>query len=164
MDCPLHQFRRQIRFQDFCEFCACQRRKRKWFFRCLYQESDHICQNIWSIKRRKLGKSNIGTTVPLDLKITIERSETDTDEIHESISNFINFGSVVDVLADDQDYECYLMKVNRKPFVLKKEGRDVLGGTFPAGAEAVEGICYDRCENNPFCINLSLKKRRLLTL
>jgi hypothetical protein len=34
------------------------------------------------------------------------------------------------------------MKVNRKPFVLKKEGRDVLGGTFPAGAEAVEGICY----------------------
>jgi hypothetical protein len=58
MDCPLHQFRRQIR------------RKRKWFFRCLYQESDHICQNIWSIKRRKLGKSNTGTTVPLDLKLT----------------------------------------------------------------------------------------------
>jgi hypothetical protein len=41
------------------------------------------------------------------------------------------------------------MKVNRKPFVLKKEGRDVWGGTFPAGAEVVEGFYYDRCENNP---------------
>jgi hypothetical protein len=75
----------------------------------LYQESDHICQNIWSIKRRTLGKSNIGTTVPLDLKITIERSETDTVEIHENISNLINIGSVVAVLADHPDYEYYLI-------------------------------------------------------
>ena len=56
---------------------------------------------------------------------TIERSETDTDKIHENISNLINIGSVVAVLADDPDYEFYLMKVNRKPFVLKKEDRDV---------------------------------------
>jgi hypothetical protein len=41
---------------------------------------------------------------------TIERSETDTDEIHENISNLINIGSIVDVLADDPDYEFYLMK------------------------------------------------------
>ena len=89
---------------------------------------------------------------------TIERSETDTDEIHENISNLINIGSVVAVLADDPDYEFYLMKVNRKPFVLKKEGRDVWGGTFPAGAEVVEGFYYDRCENNPFLYKLIPKK------
>jgi hypothetical protein len=59
----------------------------------------------------------------------------------------------VDVLADDPDYEFYLMKVNRKPFVLKKEGRDVWGGTFPAGAEVVEGFYYDRCEN-PYFVSL----------
>lgn len=51
------------------------------------------------------------------------------------------------------------MKVNRKPFVLKKEGRDVWGGTFPAGAEVVEGFYYDRCENNPFLYKLIPKKR-----
>jgi hypothetical protein len=40
---------------------------------------------------------------------TIERSETDTDEIHENISNLINIGSVVAVLADHPDYEYYLI-------------------------------------------------------
>ena len=95
---------------------------------------------------------------------TIERSETDTAEIHEHISNLINIGSVVAVFADDPDYEFYLMEVNRKPFVLKKEGRDVWGGTFPAGAEVVEGFYYDRCENNPFLYKLIPKKARLFTL
>ena len=71
---------------------------------------------------------------------TIERSETDTDKIHENMSNLINIGSVVAALADDPDYEFYLMKVNRKSFVLKKEGRDVWDGTFPAGAEVGEGF------------------------
>jgi hypothetical protein len=46
------------------------------------------------------------------------------------------------------------MKVNRKPFVLKKESRDVWGGTFPAGAEVVEGFYYDWCENDPFLYKL----------
>ena len=64
---------------------------------------------------------------------TIERSETDTDEIHENISNLINIGSVVAVLADDPDYEFYVMKVNRKLFVLKKEGRDVWVVLFQLG-------------------------------
>jgi hypothetical protein len=85
---------------------------------------------------------------------TIERSETDTDEIHENISNLINIGSVVAVFADDPDYEFYPMKVNRKPFALKKEGRDVWGGTFPAGTEVVEGFC----ENNPFLYKFIPKK------
>jgi hypothetical protein len=39
------------------------------------------------------------------------------------------------------------------------------GGTFPAGAEVVEGFYYDRCENNPFLYKLiPKKKRRLFTL
>ena len=64
---------------------------------------------------------------------SIEHSETDTDENHENISNLINIGSGVAVLADDPDYEFYLMKVNRKPFVLKKECRDVWVVLFQLG-------------------------------
>ena len=50
------------------------------------------------------------------------------------------------------------MKVNRKPFVLKTEGRDVWDSTFPAGAEVVEGFYYDKCENDPFLYKLIPKK------
>ena len=50
------------------------------------------------------------------------------------------------------------MKVKRKPFVLKTEGRDVWGSTFPAGAEVVKGFYYDRCENNPFLYKFIPKK------
>ena len=53
----------------------------------------------------------------------------------------MNIFQTLTIFADDPDYEFYLMEVNRKPFVLKKEGRDVWGGTFPAGAEVVEGFC-----------------------
>ena len=56
------------------------------FNKCFYtgspfrkQDNITICDNpnplsrfyvLWSIKRRKLGKSNTGTRVPLDLKMT----------------------------------------------------------------------------------------------
>ena len=66
----------------------------------------------------------------------------------------MNIFQTLSIFADDPDYEFYLMEVNRTPFVLKKEGRDVWGGTFPAGAEVVEGLC----ENNPFLYKLIPKK------
>ena len=50
------------------------------------------------------------------------------------------------------------MKVNKKPFVLQHDSRDVWGGVFPSGAEVIEGFYYDRCENNPLIYKLIPRK------
>jgi hypothetical protein len=42
------------------------------------------------------------------------------------------------VLADDDEYDYYLMKVSKVPFQLERVDNDEWGNTFPVGANVVQ--------------------------
>jgi hypothetical protein len=58
--------------------------------------------------------------------------------------------SRVAVLADDDEYDYYLMKVSKVPFQLERVENDDWGNTFPVGANVVRGYYYNRRKQNPF--------------
>jgi hypothetical protein len=49
-----------------------------------------------------------------------ERDSNDYMYENESVSDLVTIGSVVAVLADDDEYDYYLMKVSKVPFQLER--------------------------------------------
>jgi hypothetical protein len=65
----------------------------------------------------------------------------------------------VAVLADDDEYDYYLMNVSKVPFQLEHVENDDWGNTFPVGANVVRGYYYNRRKQNPF--KYELVRRRV---
>lgn len=118
---------------------------------CLIRNScSQICKN-----KKFIGQSKVLKMKEISSR-NLDQSDTDLEEValRENISNLVEIGSVIAVLADDPDYEYYIMKVNQKSRVLERERCDVWGGRFPAGAAVVEGFFYDRSTNNTLLYKL----------
>lgn len=116
--------------------------------------TDQICSN-----RHFIG--NFKTLIIKEITPnTNDQSDTPLEDEPEpeNLSSFIENGSVIAVLADDSEYEFYIMKVNKKAFTLANESHDVWGGIFPAGAEVIQGLYYDRCKRNPLLYRLIPRK------
>ena len=67
-----------------------------------------------------------------------ERDSNDYMYENESISELVIIVSVA-VLADDDEYDYYLMKVSKVPFQLERVENDDWGNTLPVGAN-VAGV------------------------
>jgi hypothetical protein len=63
------------------------------------------------------------------------------------------------VLADDDEYDYYLMKVSKVPFQLERVENDDWGNTFPVGANVVRGYYYIRRKENPFKYELTRRRK-----
>ena len=88
-----------------------------------------------------------------------ERDSNDYMYENESVSDLVTIGSVVAVLADDDEYDYYLMKVSKVPFQLERVENDDWGNTFPVEANVVRGYYYNRRKQNPF--KYELVRRRV---
>ena len=71
-----------------------------------------------------------------------ERDSNDYMYENESVSDLVTIGSVVAVLADDDEYDYYLMKVSKVPFQLERVENDDWRNTFPVGANVVRPGYY----------------------
>ena len=61
-----------------------------------------------------------------------ERDSNDYMYENESVSDLVTIVSVA-VLADDDEYDYYLMKISKVPFQLERVENDDWGNTFPVG-------------------------------
>ncbi|CAG2255254.1 unnamed protein product [Mytilus edulis] len=86
-----------------------------------------------------------------------EDNSSDSDTCRLS-ADLISKKSVIAVLADDPDYEYYLMKVTVEPFKIEKETTDSWGCTFQSGATVIKGLYYDRVRKKPFLYKLVPRK------
>ena len=86
-----------------------------------------------------------------------EDNSSDSDTCRLS-ADLISKKSVIAVLADDPDYEYYLMKVTVEPFKIEKETTDSWGCTFQSGATVIKGLYYDRVRTKPFLYKLVPRK------
>jgi hypothetical protein len=70
-----------------------------------------------------------------------ERDSNDYMYESESVSDLVTIGTLhsMAVLADDDEYDYYLMKVSKVPFQLERVENDDWGNTFPVGAN-VAGV------------------------
>ena len=108
----------------------------------------HNCKNIPYIggsRKIKMQFSNI-TSVNEDI-------EEDTNS-----NDLISRNFVVAVLADDPEYEYYLLKVTDEPQMAKRETCDAWGCTFQPGSVVVKGYYYDRVSSKPFLYTLVQSK------
>jgi hypothetical protein len=90
-----------------------------------------------------------------------ERDSNDYMYENESVSDLVTMGTLhsMAVLADDDEYDYYLMKVSKVPFQLERVENDDWGNTFPVGANVVKGYYYNRRKQNPF--KYELVRRRV---
>jgi hypothetical protein len=72
---------------------------------------------------------------------------------NESISELVIIVSVA-VLADDDEYDYYLMKVSKVPFQLERVENDDWGNTLPVGANVAGVIIIT--EGNKIHLNMNL--------
>ena len=72
----------------------------------------------------------------------------------------VTIGSVVAVLADDDEYDYYLMKVSKVPFQLERVENDDWGNTFPVGANVAGVIIIT--EGNKIHLNMNLFEAQAL--
>ena len=82
-----------------------------------------------------------------------ERDSNDYMYENESVSDLLTIVSVA-VLADDDEYDYYLMKVSKVPFQLEHVENDDWGNTFPVGANVAEVIIIT--EGNKIHLNVNL--------
>ena len=83
-----------------------------------------------------------------------ERYSNDYMYENESVSDLVTIGSVVAVLADDDEYDYYLMKVSKVPFQLEHVENDDWGNTFPVGTNVAGVIIIT--EGNKIHLNMNL--------
>ena len=83
-----------------------------------------------------------------------ERDSNDYMYENESVSDLVTIGSVVAVLADDDEYDYYLMKVSKVPFQLERVENDDWGNTLPVGANVAGVIIIT--EGNKIHLNMNL--------
>lgn len=92
----------------------------------------------------------------------MNRKECDPDENfmyeNENISDLVTVGSIVAVLADDDDYEYYLIKVSKVPFQLEQVEHDDWGNVFPIGSKVIKGLYYNRKKQSPLKYELVRRK------
>jgi hypothetical protein len=82
-----------------------------------------------------------------------ERDSNDYMYENESVSDLVTIVSVA-VLADDDEYDYYLMKVSKVPFQLERVENDDWGNTFPVGANVAGVIIIT--EGNKIHLNMNL--------
>ena len=82
-----------------------------------------------------------------------ERDSNDYIYENESVSDLVTIVSVA-VLADDDEYDYYLMKVSKVPFQLERVENDDWGNTFPVGANVAGVIIIT--EGNKIHLNMNL--------
>jgi len=78
-----------------------------------------------------------------------ERIDFDSD----TIENIVEEG-MVSVLADDPNYEYYLVKLTTGPETIRQRFSDSWGGTFDRGSKIVRGMYYGRVKGKPFLLKL----------
>ena len=82
-----------------------------------------------------------------------ERDSNDYMYENESVSDLVTIVSVA-VLADDDEYDYYLMKISKVPFQLERVENDDLWNTFPVGANVARVIIIT--EGNKIHLNMNL--------
>jgi hypothetical protein len=83
-----------------------------------------------------------------------ERIYSDGD----TIENIVEKGMVVAVLADDPNYDYYLLKLTTGPVTIEQRFSDSWGGTFDRGSKIVRGLYHDRVQSKPFLFKLIPRK------
>ena len=116
---------------------------------CLFGDLSN-CQN----------KEYCGPYREIHMNISNGRHTADSteDSADENVSELVSVNDVVAVLADDHEYEYFLLKVSALPEKIKSVQRDDWGNSFPAGANIVRGFYYIRNSKNPLKYEL-VKKR-----
>ena len=92
----------------------------------------------------------------------MNRKEPDSNDYmyeNESVSDLVTIVSVA-VLADDDEYDYYLMKVSKVPFQLERVENDDWGNTFPVGANVAGVIIIT--EGNKIHLNMNLFEAQAL--
>jgi hypothetical protein len=82
-----------------------------------------------------------------------ERDSNDYMYENESVSDLLTIVSVA-VLADDDEYDYYLMNVSKVPFQLEHVENDDWENTFPVGGNVAEVIIIT--EGNKIHLNVNL--------
>jgi hypothetical protein len=92
------------------------------------------------------------------IKMEVSNAATDDNEVDDStITNMdsaLTHNTVVAVIAEDPDYEFYLLKILDEPEIVDTEIADEWGCTFAPGSRIVRGHYFDRSKNNPFVYKL----------
>ncbi|CAC5419520.1 unnamed protein product [Mytilus coruscus] len=74
------------------------------------------------------------------------------------IEDIVEKDMIIAVLADDIDYEYYLLRVSKRPQIIKKNISDDWGCSFNRGSKVVKRLYYERIKNQPFIFKLVKRK------
>ena len=105
---------------------------------CVYGDTSH-CKN-----KNIVGETKAVTCLRLNTK---SRSQEECiTEIRPGLSEMVNRGTIFAVVADDPNYEYYLIRADTGQYVLDRDETDSWGAKWNAGTSVIKGKYF---QNNP---------------